>query len=145
MRTTIEIDDAKLVKLKTMAAERGERGFSVLIDEALERYELLLGDIEVRSGGLGDRIVALEFGELDQLRGIADAPFEGAPRLHPLAGGGQFLHEGSCGFGVVPEGGGAGLLFELGYAGFVVSEVKVAPGGQRCAGRVRGHAKGVRS
>lgn len=38
MRTTIEIDDAKLVKLKKMAAERGERGFSVLIDEALERY-----------------------------------------------------------------------------------------------------------
>ncbi|MBK9546239.1 MAG: type II toxin-antitoxin system VapC family toxin [Dehalococcoidia bacterium] len=38
MRTTIEIDEAKLVKLKKMAAERGERGFSVLIDEALERY-----------------------------------------------------------------------------------------------------------
>lgn len=38
MRTTIEIDDAKLVKLKKMAAERGERGFSVLIDEALEGY-----------------------------------------------------------------------------------------------------------
>ncbi|MBK7726233.1 MAG: hypothetical protein IPI33_13655 [Dehalococcoidia bacterium] len=38
MRTTIEIDEAKLVKLKKMAAERGERGFSVLINETLERY-----------------------------------------------------------------------------------------------------------
>ncbi|MBK6561408.1 hypothetical protein [Candidatus Amarobacter glycogenicus] len=38
MRTTIEIDEAKLVKLKKMAAERGERGFSVLIDETLKRH-----------------------------------------------------------------------------------------------------------
>lgn len=38
MRTTIEIADDKLVKLKKLAAERGERGFSVLVDEALERY-----------------------------------------------------------------------------------------------------------
>lgn len=38
MRTTIEIADDKLVKLKKLAAERGERGFSALVDEALERY-----------------------------------------------------------------------------------------------------------
>ncbi len=36
MRTTVEIDDDKLVKLKKLAAERGEKGFSGLIDEALE-------------------------------------------------------------------------------------------------------------
>lgn len=38
MRTTIEIADDKLMKLKKLAAERGERGFSALVDEALERY-----------------------------------------------------------------------------------------------------------
>ena len=36
MRTTVEIKDEKLVKLKKMAAERGEKGFSGLIDEALD-------------------------------------------------------------------------------------------------------------
>ena len=38
MRTTIEIADDKLVRLKQLAAERGERGFSILVDEALEEY-----------------------------------------------------------------------------------------------------------
>lgn len=43
MRTTIEIDDEKLIKLKKLAAERGERGFSKLVDEALAAF---LGDAE---------------------------------------------------------------------------------------------------
>ena len=38
MRTTIEIADDKLIKLKKLAAERGERGYSGLIDQALDRY-----------------------------------------------------------------------------------------------------------
>ena len=38
MRTTIEIADDKLIKLKKLAAERGERGYSGLVDEALEQY-----------------------------------------------------------------------------------------------------------
>jgi hypothetical protein len=38
MRTTIEIADDKLIKLKKLAAERGERGYSGLIDTALERF-----------------------------------------------------------------------------------------------------------
>ena len=38
MRTTIEIADDKLIKLKKLAAERGERGFSGLIDQALEDF-----------------------------------------------------------------------------------------------------------
>src|SRR5687768_17015023 len=38
MRTTIEIADDKLIKLKKLAAERGERGYSSLIDKALEQY-----------------------------------------------------------------------------------------------------------
>ena len=38
VRTTVEIDDEKWVKLKKLAAERGEKGFSKLIDEALGSY-----------------------------------------------------------------------------------------------------------
>jgi metal-responsive CopG/Arc/MetJ family transcriptional regulator len=38
MRTTIEIDETKLRRLREMAARRGEKGYSRLIDEALERY-----------------------------------------------------------------------------------------------------------
>ena len=37
VRTTIEITDDKLIKLKKLAAERGER-YSGLVDEALEQY-----------------------------------------------------------------------------------------------------------
>ena len=40
MRTTVEIDDDKLIKLRKLAAERGERGYSGLIDKALEQYLL---------------------------------------------------------------------------------------------------------
>lgn len=43
MRTTIEIDDAKLAKLRQIAALRGKRGYSEVIDEALDRY---LADID---------------------------------------------------------------------------------------------------
>lgn len=38
MRTTIEIDDRKLRMLRELAARRGEKGYSRLIDEALEAY-----------------------------------------------------------------------------------------------------------
>lgn len=38
MRTTIEIEDTKLRRLRELAARRGEKGFSRLIDEALDRY-----------------------------------------------------------------------------------------------------------
>ena len=38
VRTTVEIADDKLIKLRKLAAERGERGYSALIDEALERF-----------------------------------------------------------------------------------------------------------
>ena len=36
MRTTVEIPDEQYVALRTMAAERGIRGFSPLISEAIE-------------------------------------------------------------------------------------------------------------
>ncbi len=38
MRTTIEIDDRKLRMLRELAARRGEKGYSRLIDEALEVF-----------------------------------------------------------------------------------------------------------
>jgi len=38
MRTTIELPDELRAKLLAMAARRGEKGFSVLVEEAVERY-----------------------------------------------------------------------------------------------------------
>lgn len=43
MRTTVEITDEQRAKLLELAAKRGEKGFSTLVQEALERY---LEDIE---------------------------------------------------------------------------------------------------
>jgi len=38
MRTTIEISDEHRARLLELAARRGEKGFSLLVSEALERY-----------------------------------------------------------------------------------------------------------
>jgi metal-responsive CopG/Arc/MetJ family transcriptional regulator len=38
MRTTIEMTDAQRAKLLELAAERGEKGFSRLVQEAIEQY-----------------------------------------------------------------------------------------------------------
>jgi metal-responsive CopG/Arc/MetJ family transcriptional regulator len=38
MRTTIEIDDELRARLLALAARRGEKGFSGLVSEAIERY-----------------------------------------------------------------------------------------------------------
>lgn len=38
MRTTVDIDDELRAKLKQLAAERGEKGYSSLINEALREY-----------------------------------------------------------------------------------------------------------
>lgn len=43
MRTTIEIDDDNLAKLRDLAITRGERGYSKLINEALQRYLTSVG------------------------------------------------------------------------------------------------------
>ena len=45
MRTTIEISDENRSKLLALAARRGEKGFSHLVDEAVTRY---LGGLEDR-------------------------------------------------------------------------------------------------
>ncbi|HKK27511.1 MAG TPA: ribbon-helix-helix protein, CopG family [Gemmatimonadota bacterium] len=38
MRTTVEIPDEIRARLLELAARRGERGFSGIVEEALERY-----------------------------------------------------------------------------------------------------------
>jgi hypothetical protein len=38
MRTTVEIDDAQRAELLKLSAQRGEKGFSSLIREALDLY-----------------------------------------------------------------------------------------------------------
>ena len=38
MRTTVEISDTHRAKLLELAAERGEKGFSRLVGEALEQF-----------------------------------------------------------------------------------------------------------
>ena len=38
MRTTVEIRDQHRAKLLELAARRGEKGFSALIEEALDQY-----------------------------------------------------------------------------------------------------------
>lgn len=38
MRTTVEIDDAQRAELLRLAAQRGEKGFSSVIREALDLY-----------------------------------------------------------------------------------------------------------
>ncbi len=46
MRTTIELDDRIHARLRAKAAERGMRGFSAIVEEALERH--------LEPGGEGD-------------------------------------------------------------------------------------------
>ena len=38
MRTTVEITDAQRAKLLQLAASRGEKGFSALVQEAIDLY-----------------------------------------------------------------------------------------------------------
>ena len=51
MRTTIELSDRTYVRLRAKAAERGMRGFSAIVEEALERL--------LEQGGEGDLAPAL--------------------------------------------------------------------------------------
>ncbi len=38
MRTTVELSDRTYTRLRAKAAERGMRGFSAIVEEALERF-----------------------------------------------------------------------------------------------------------
>lgn len=60
MRTTIELRNDQRARLLQLAAERGEKGFSVLIEEAVDRY---LAEIEFRDRAVDDALAAI--GSLD--------------------------------------------------------------------------------
>lgn len=44
MRTTVELSDRTYARLRARAAERGMRGFSAIVEEALERHLGLAGE-----------------------------------------------------------------------------------------------------
>jgi hypothetical protein len=73
MRTTIELKDESRAKLLEMAARRGEKGFSTIIDEALDLY------LRAAEAGEGRRRAALALrgrlgaGAADRLRSVASA------------------------------------------------------------------------
>jgi len=48
LRTTIELTDPTYTRLRAKAAERGMRGFSAIVEEALDRY-LQHGDDDLTS------------------------------------------------------------------------------------------------
>jgi len=72
MRTTVELSNRTYTRLRAKAAERGMRGFSAIVEEALERF-LEGGDDELASslleaeGSWSDRDVA----EWERIRGEA--------------------------------------------------------------------------
>jgi len=72
MRTTVELTNRTYTRLRAKAAERGMRGFSAIVEEALERF-LEGGDDELTSslleaeGSWSDRDMA----EWERIRGKA--------------------------------------------------------------------------
>ena len=61
MRTTVEITDEQRARLLELAARRGEKGFSKLVQEALERF---IDEIEENDRRVRDAISVL--GKLDE-------------------------------------------------------------------------------
>lgn len=73
MRTTIELKDESRAKLLEIAARRGEKGFSRLIDEAVEQYlRTQEADLVRRSAALALR-GSLAEGDVEQLRSATGA------------------------------------------------------------------------
>lgn len=56
MRTTVEIPDEQRARLLQLAAERGEKGFSVLVQEAVKRY---IEEIDRRTDVLNEALSAI--------------------------------------------------------------------------------------
>ncbi len=67
MRTTIELDDAHRAALLRLAAERGHKGFSKLVGEAVEAYLANLGvaDERARAARLRGILSAADAKELE--------------------------------------------------------------------------------
>jgi len=72
MRTTVELSDSVRARLLELAARRGARGFSALVEEAVERY---LEDEEARrrQAELARSVIgSLSEDEADELRASVD-------------------------------------------------------------------------
>jgi len=75
MRTPIEIRDDLRARLLGLAAARGERGYSKIVEEALERYlldedrrEERVGELLALRGTMSDEDAAAVRGEIERLR-----------------------------------------------------------------------------
>jgi metal-responsive CopG/Arc/MetJ family transcriptional regulator len=69
MRVTIEIRNDQRARLLKLAAERGERGFSGLIQEAVDRY---LAEIELRDQSVEDSIAMIGSLDADAAEGLRE-------------------------------------------------------------------------
>lgn len=67
MRTTVELSDEVRAKLLELAARRGERGFSALVEEAVARYLEEEEERRERARRARDVIGALDADEADAL------------------------------------------------------------------------------
>ncbi len=65
MRTTIELSDRTYTRLRATAAERGMRGFSAIVEEALERL-FEVGDQAGLVPGLAEAEGAWSEGDVDE-------------------------------------------------------------------------------
>ena len=101
------------------------------------------GQVFVRARA--DAVVAFAHRHRKQFGNVTHLVFEATPGLDPRSQCGEFLHNRPRAFAIVPEGGFSGELFEFGYARFVVREVKVAPGCQRCVRPVLSRGLAVRT
>lgn len=73
MRTTIELPDELRARLLAMAARRGEKGFSSLVETAVERY---LEEEERRQARVRDAVSAigsLDDTEADRMRDAVES------------------------------------------------------------------------
>ena len=69
MRVTIEIRNDQRARLLKLAAERGERGFSGLIQEAVDRYR---AEIELRDQSVEDSIAMIGSLDADAAEGLRE-------------------------------------------------------------------------
>jgi metal-responsive CopG/Arc/MetJ family transcriptional regulator len=70
MRTTVDIPDEQRAKLLKLAAQRGEKGFSRLIQEALDQY---LDEEDQREQRIRDAISVLGTLDAEEAEGLDES------------------------------------------------------------------------
>ncbi len=68
MRTTVELKDEYRAKLLQLAAERGEKGFSGLVNEAVDGFLRGLQDREDAKGRAANLLGSLSADDAEELR-----------------------------------------------------------------------------